>query len=147
MSQVYPEAETMVQDEDSMPITEPIIKPIKTKKFSVLEKNLPQLTYSSDYMTALTEAPQLIRNMAIVGSLAHGQSPRRSHLLPNAFRHVPFKYLPDQTLSPQRDSTLQFFCHQCSTNRRTRFIRFTQIFPYPPPSFSFSVPAVPSPYR
>jgi len=71
---VYPEAETMVQDEDSMPITEPIIKPIKTKKFSVLEKNLPQLTYSSDYMTALTEAPQLIRNMAIVGSLAHGKT-------------------------------------------------------------------------
>lgn len=40
-SEVYGEAEAIVQDEDTQPLTEPIIAPIKTKSFSVLEKGAP----------------------------------------------------------------------------------------------------------
>src|SRR4051812_31585387 len=43
-SEVYPEAETMVQDEDTQPLTQPIIAPIKKKLFSTLEKQTPETT-------------------------------------------------------------------------------------------------------
>ncbi|KAI2583459.1 elongation factor Tu GTP binding domain containing 2, partial [Homo sapiens] len=36
--EVYgPEVETIVQEEDTQPLTEPIIKPVKTKKFTLME--------------------------------------------------------------------------------------------------------------
>lgn len=46
--QVYPEAETMVQDEDTQPLTQPIIAPVKPKLFSVLEKQVPATTVSTN---------------------------------------------------------------------------------------------------
>lgn len=46
--EVYPEAETLVQDEDTQPLSEPIVAPIKTKKFEVIEQNLPETTYNKE---------------------------------------------------------------------------------------------------
>lgn len=40
--EVYPEAETLVQDEDTQPLSKPIIAPIKTKTFSNLEAAVPE---------------------------------------------------------------------------------------------------------
>ena len=40
--------ETLVQEEDTQPLTEPIIAPIKFKKFSVVEKDLPPTTYQKE---------------------------------------------------------------------------------------------------
>lgn len=42
--EVYPEAETLVQDEDTQPLTQPIIAPVKTKAFSTLEARPPATT-------------------------------------------------------------------------------------------------------
>ena len=61
-----------MQDEDAMPLSEPIIKPIKTKSFSVLEKEIPSTTYSTEYLTGLMDNPMLIRNVAVIGNLHHG---------------------------------------------------------------------------
>ncbi len=72
--QIYPEAETLVQDEDTMPLSEPIIKPIKTKTFSTLEKDIPATTYSTNYLTGLMDNPMLVRNIAVVGNLHHGKT-------------------------------------------------------------------------
>lgn len=73
--EVYPEAETMVQDEDTQMLSEPIIAPIKTRLFSVLEKGgPPDTTYNTAYLVALMDNPQLIRNVALAGQLAHGMS-------------------------------------------------------------------------
>lgn len=41
---VFQGAETMVQDEDTQAITEPIIAPVKTRTFTVLEKEVPETT-------------------------------------------------------------------------------------------------------
>jgi U5 small nuclear ribonucleoprotein component len=46
--EVYPDAETMVQDEDTQPLSEPIVQPIKVKKFQVLEQTLPSTTYNKE---------------------------------------------------------------------------------------------------
>eukprot|EP00939_MAST-03C_sp_MAST-3C-sp1_P001799 g1799.t1 len=71
---VYPGVETVFMDEDDMPITEPIIKPIKTKSFSVLADVKSQLKYSPEYMGGLAENPQLIRNVCVAGHYHHGKT-------------------------------------------------------------------------
>ncbi len=40
--------EALVQDEDTQPLTEPIIQPIKIKKFHVSETDLPYTTYNKE---------------------------------------------------------------------------------------------------
>ena len=65
---------TIVLEEDAQKISEPIIKPIKIKNFSVLEKEVPILKYSTEYITGLMNTPTLIRNVAIIGQLHHGKT-------------------------------------------------------------------------
>lgn len=72
--EVYPEAETMVQDEDTQPLSQPIIAPVKTKLFSLLETTAPTTTYSADFLASLMGSPALIRNVAVVGHLHHGKT-------------------------------------------------------------------------
>ena len=43
-----PDVETLVQEEDTQPLSEPIIKPIKIKKFQVQEKDLPESRYKKE---------------------------------------------------------------------------------------------------
>lgn len=50
MEEVYPEAENMVQQEDYQAIHEPIVAPIKTKDFDILEKEIPETTFSYEYL-------------------------------------------------------------------------------------------------
>ncbi|KAI8350399.1 P-loop containing nucleoside triphosphate hydrolase protein [Blakeslea trispora] len=64
----------MVQEEDTQPLSEPIIAPIKVKKFNVTEKDLPETYFSKEYMADLMNYPELVRNVAIVGHLHHGKT-------------------------------------------------------------------------
>lgn len=73
--EVYgPNTETLVQDEDTQPLTQPIIAPIKVKSFESLEKTLPDTTYSKDFLLGMMEHPDLIRNVALAGHLHHGKT-------------------------------------------------------------------------
>lgn len=72
--EVYPEAEVMVQDEDTQALNEPIIAPIKTKKFENIELNLPETTYKKEFLADLMKYPELVRNVALVGHLHHGKT-------------------------------------------------------------------------
>ena len=72
--EVYAGAETLVQDEDTQPLSKPIIEPLKAKQFSALEKAPPATTYSADFLTTLMSSPALIRNVAMVGHLHHGKT-------------------------------------------------------------------------
>jgi U5 small nuclear ribonucleoprotein component len=42
------DVETLVQEEDTQPLSEPIIAPIKVRKFNVTETDLPQTFYSKE---------------------------------------------------------------------------------------------------
>jgi U5 small nuclear ribonucleoprotein component len=45
-AEVYgPDVETLVQEEDAQPLTEPIIQPVKIRKWAVEEKNLPETRF------------------------------------------------------------------------------------------------------
>ena len=73
--QIYgPDVETLVQEEDAQPLTQPIIAPVEQKKFAVQEVDLPNVFYSRDFMTDLMNFPEQIRNIAFAGHLHHGKT-------------------------------------------------------------------------
>ncbi|KAK7914809.1 elongation factor Tu GTP binding domain-containing protein [Apiospora marii] len=73
--QVYGEdVETMVQEEDAQPLTQPIIAPIDTRKFNIEEDDLPDVFYDRGFMTDLMNYPDQIRNIAFAGHLHHGKT-------------------------------------------------------------------------
>ena len=73
--QVYGrDVETLVQEEDAQPLSQPIIAPVVQKKFTVQEADLPSVSYSRDFMTDMMNFPEQIRNVAIAGHLHHGKT-------------------------------------------------------------------------
>lgn len=73
-NEVYPEAETLVQDEDTQPLSEPIIAPVKIKNFETLEKEAPKTLFNTEFAVGLMQYPQFVRNVAFVGHLHHGKT-------------------------------------------------------------------------
>ncbi|TKR77311.1 hypothetical protein L596_018308 [Steinernema carpocapsae] len=73
--EVYGEdVETLVQEEDAQPLTEPIVKPTTEKKFRAQEHALPRTTYNKEFMADLMDCPHLMRNFVIAGNLHHGKT-------------------------------------------------------------------------
>lgn len=73
--QVYGEdVEALVQEEDTQPLTQPIVAPIQKKKFTVQEADLPPVFYSRQFMTDLLNFPDQTRNIALAGHLHHGKT-------------------------------------------------------------------------
>ncbi|KAK3309945.1 P-loop containing nucleoside triphosphate hydrolase protein [Chaetomium strumarium] len=74
-AQVYgEEVETLVQEEDAQPLTQPIIAPIEQKKFNIEEADLPPVYFDRSFMTDLMNYPEQIRNIALAGHLHHGKT-------------------------------------------------------------------------
>lgn len=73
-SEVYPGVRTVTLDEDAQDLATPLIKPIKQKNFSVLQKEPPSMKYDADFLTSLMHTPNLIRNIAVIGHLHHGKT-------------------------------------------------------------------------
>ncbi|XP_019521100.1 PREDICTED: 116 kDa U5 small nuclear ribonucleoprotein component [Hipposideros armiger] len=105
--EVYgPEVETIVQEEDTQPLTEPIIKPVKTKKFTLMEQTLPVTVYEmeSEKKKSLlypnscnsVSAPQALPRPSSIPSLARGSmAPNIISVFihPSVLRHAPLKFL------------------------------------------------------
>ncbi|CAO4369144.1 unnamed protein product [Caenorhabditis nigoni] len=73
--EVYGEGvETLVQEEDAQPLTEPIVKPVSKKKFQAAEHRLPETVYKKEYLADLMDCPHIMRNVAIAGHLHHGKT-------------------------------------------------------------------------
>jgi U5 small nuclear ribonucleoprotein component len=73
--QVYgPDVETLVEEEDAQPLTQPIIAPVEKKKFTIQEGDLPPVFYDRNFMTDLMNYPEQIRNVAFAGHLHHGKT-------------------------------------------------------------------------
>ena len=68
------QVETTVQEEDTQPITQPIVAPIKPKAFDLVEKKIPTTRYSTEFLTSLMAHPALVRNIAVIGHLHHGKT-------------------------------------------------------------------------
>ncbi|KAJ1615803.1 P-loop containing nucleoside triphosphate hydrolase protein, partial [Pavlovales sp. CCMP2436] len=74
LGEVYgEEVETRVEEEDSQPITQPIVAPAAKHEFDLSEP--PGATsYSPAFLASLLGCPGLVRNVAVVGALGHGKT-------------------------------------------------------------------------
>lgn len=74
-SDVYgADVEVLVQEEDTQPLTQPIIAPVVQKKFTVQEADLPPVQFKREFLTDLMNFPDQIRNIALAGHLHHGKT-------------------------------------------------------------------------
>ncbi|KAI0035137.1 Calreticulin family-domain-containing protein [Vararia minispora EC-137] len=74
-SEVYgPDVETLVQEEDAQPLTEPIVAPIKVRKWTVEEKDMPETRFDKGFLLDMLSFPEMTRNVAVVGHLHHGKT-------------------------------------------------------------------------
>ncbi|KAI8318873.1 116 kDa U5 small nuclear ribonucleoprotein component-like protein [Martensiomyces pterosporus] len=71
-----PDVEAVVQEEDTQPLTEPIIAPVKVRKFQVTEddRQLPDTTYAKEFLVDLQGYPAMVRNVVVAGHLHHGKT-------------------------------------------------------------------------
>jgi len=69
-----PDVETITHEEDTQPLTKPIIEPVKKNKFEHVEQELPSTIYHTEFLADLMDNANLIRNVAIVGHLHHGKT-------------------------------------------------------------------------
>eukprot|EP00747_Dinoflagellata_sp_TGD_P162540 gnl/TRDRNA2_/TRDRNA2_180238_c0_seq1.p1 gnl/TRDRNA2_/TRDRNA2_180238_c0~~gnl/TRDRNA2_/TRDRNA2_180238_c0_seq1.p1 ORF type:complete len:998 (+),score=250.36 gnl/TRDRNA2_/TRDRNA2_180238_c0_seq1:191-2995(+) len=72
--EVYGDAEALVQMEDTQPITDPIIAPVRSKNFDLLEKKMPETTFDFDFLAGMMDKPELIRNIVFIGAMHHGKT-------------------------------------------------------------------------
>jgi len=63
-----------VQEEDAQLLSEPIITPLKIRKFAIAEKDLPVTRFERSYLMDMTNFPETIRNVVILGNLHHGKT-------------------------------------------------------------------------
>lgn len=74
-SQVYgPGVETLVQEEDTQTLQQPLVQPVEHKKFSVEETDLPKVYYDRGFLADLMNFPEQVRNIAFCGHLHHGKT-------------------------------------------------------------------------
>jgi U5 small nuclear ribonucleoprotein component len=74
-SQVYgPDVETLVQEEDTQSLQQPIVAPIERKKFTVQEEDLPPVYFDRGFLSDLMSFPEQIRNVVLCGHLHHGKT-------------------------------------------------------------------------
>lgn len=73
--QLYGEdVEARVEEEDAQPLTQPIIAPVDTRKFTIEEADLPPVFYDRSFMADLMNFPEQVRNIAFAGHLHHGKT-------------------------------------------------------------------------
>ncbi|KAG8788343.1 hypothetical protein FRC15_004926 [Serendipita sp. 397] len=111
--EVYGEdVETMVQEEDAQPLSEPIVAPVKVRKWAVEEKGLPETRYDKGFLVDMMNHPDMIRNVALVGHLHHGKSSLIDMLVFETHSLVwdadrPTRYTDTHVLSRQREISIK----------------------------------------
>jgi U5 small nuclear ribonucleoprotein component len=74
------DVEAMVQEEDTQPLTQPIIAPPKKVKKEIYEEStkeydsLPSTIYNKRFLLDVSKHPNMIRNISFVGHLHHGKT-------------------------------------------------------------------------
>ncbi|KAF5368523.1 hypothetical protein D9758_002457 [Tetrapyrgos nigripes] len=110
---VYGEGvETMVQEEDAQPLSEPIIAPVKVRKWTVEEKDMPETRFDKGFLLNMTAFPDMIRNVAVVGHLHHGKTALMDMLVFETHKLAwdadkPTRYTDTHILSREREISIK----------------------------------------
>ncbi|KAF8215755.1 Calreticulin family-domain-containing protein [Mycena galopus ATCC 62051] len=112
-SDVYgPDVETMVQEEDAQPLTQPIVAPIKVRKWNIEEKDMPETRFDKGFLLNMTAFPDMIRNVAVVGHLHHGKTALMDMLVFETHKLVwdadrPTRYTDTHILAREREISIK----------------------------------------
>lgn len=68
------DVETLVQEEDTQPLTQPIVEPVKVRKFAIEEQGLPETRFDREFMMNLMNFPDMVRNVVVAGHLHAGKT-------------------------------------------------------------------------
>ncbi|KAG0698450.1 Calreticulin family-domain-containing protein [Suillus ampliporus] len=107
-----PDVETLVQEEDAQPLTEPIVAPIKVRKWTVEEKDMPQTRFDKGFLLNMMSFPEMIRNVAVVGHLHHGKTALMDMLVFETHKLAwdadkPTRYTDTHILSREREISIK----------------------------------------
>ncbi|KAH7907791.1 P-loop containing nucleoside triphosphate hydrolase protein [Hygrophoropsis aurantiaca] len=107
-----PGVETLVQEEDAQPLSEPIIAPIKIRKWTIEEKDMPETRFDKGYLLNMMSFPEMIRNVAVVGHLHHGKTALMDMLVFETHKLVwdadkPTRYTDTHVLSREREISIK----------------------------------------
>ncbi|GHJ87314.1 hypothetical protein NliqN6_3716 [Naganishia liquefaciens] len=107
-----PDVETLVQEEDTQLLTEPIVQPIKVRKFTVEEKDMPVTRFDRGFMLEMMDHPSMIRNVAVAGHLHHGKTSLLDTLVLETHQltwdaDAPIRYTDTHTLSRDRGISIK----------------------------------------
>ncbi|KIJ22204.1 hypothetical protein PAXINDRAFT_165449 [Paxillus involutus ATCC 200175] len=111
--EVYgPDVETLVQEEDAQLLSEPIIAPIKVRKWAVEEKDMPETRFNKGFLLNMLSFPEMIRNVAVVGHLHHGKTALMDMLVFETHKLMwdadkPLKYTDTHVLSREREISIK----------------------------------------
>ncbi|KAF9524095.1 Calreticulin family-domain-containing protein [Crepidotus variabilis] len=112
-SEVYgPGVETLVQEEDAQPLSEPIIAPVKLRKWMVEEKGMPETRFDKGFLLNMTSFPEMIRNVAVAGHLHHGKTALMDMLIFETHKLIwdadkPTRYTDTHILSREREISIK----------------------------------------
>ncbi|WVQ65874.1 uncharacterized protein L199_004052 [Kwoniella botswanensis] len=106
------DVEAMVQEEDLQPLSEPIVAPIKVKRFTVQEKDLPETRFDRNFMIDLMKYPEMIRNVMVAGHIHHGKTSLLDMLVFETHQMTydvdkPIRYTDTHVLSRSRDISIK----------------------------------------
>ncbi|KAF4612297.1 hypothetical protein D9613_004072 [Agrocybe pediades] len=107
-----PDVETLVQEEDAQPLSEPIIAPIKVRKWTVEEKDMPVTRFDKGFLINMTQFPEMVRNVAVVGHLHHGKTALMDMLVFETHQLIwdadkPVRYTDTHVLSREREISIK----------------------------------------
>lgn len=88
---VFPEAQVLVQEEDTQALTEPIIKKIQKREYDhrMDSEQFPPSTFQKQYMLDLMKTPLLVRNVVLAGHLHHGKTALSQMLIEQTHKDLP----------------------------------------------------------
>ena len=95
---LYQGAETLFQEEDTQPIEVPIIAPKRTINFDLVE-DLPDLTFSYEYLRQAIDEKSHLRTISLVGSFHSGKS---------SLVDILVKYTRDTRTQKDRDAQIRY---------------------------------------
>ncbi|KAF9447037.1 Calreticulin-domain-containing protein [Macrolepiota fuliginosa MF-IS2] len=106
------DVETLVQEEDAQPLSEPIVAPIKVRKWTVEEKDMPQTRFDKGFLLNMAAFPEMVRNVAVVGHLHHGKTALMDMLVFETHKLVwdadkPVRYTDTHILSREREVSIK----------------------------------------
>ena len=66
--------EALTMEDDSQSASEPLVAPLKEKSFGYFEGKIPELKYTSNFLTGFMGVPELNRDVSIIGHFHSGKT-------------------------------------------------------------------------